>query len=259
MRKLGFMAAAAGLILSGSLAKADFVFSAQSQPGPTIGTQATTIYDFFVNNDGTHSTGTGINSIDIAIYSPSGVYIGVRTGLNAGKPDVFYTASGSAQDSWISDEFGATTSAPPITGNGGNLTNKTGGNVLAFGANPATTGGTADSNTGFTANQLVGGIAGTIFSTAGADPTPLYFARAVVPAGATAVLLENPGGTASAPTSNASRVFEPNSGVLSPGTGNFAATNDSGTSGPFNAVPEPASFGLLTVVGLGLVARRRRA
>lgn len=254
MRKLGLLAAAAGLALSGSMAKADFVISAVKSTGPTINTQATDIYDFIVTNDGTHGTGTTINSIDIALTSNNGMFIGVRSG---GRGDIFYTGAGSALDSWISDQAFNTPPTSLTSGGNGNLTTTAGGTILLLGQDPSTNAGTSNNATStFTANQLVQGIAGAIASTSGADASPLWFARAVVPAGST-VSLFTPGGTASAPTS-ANRAFEPNSGVFSPLSGSFAAINNSGTSGPF-VVPEPSSLALFGIGAAGLLARRRKA
>jgi len=229
MKKLGLLAAAAGLALGGSMAKADFVISSVRNPGPTIGTQATEIVDFTINNTGV-TTGTGIASIDVALYSPSGMYVGV----NSGKADVFFQKSASSQDSWIADQVGGTFATPVSLLNGGALSNTLGGSTLALGGNPSTTPPTALSTTGFVANTLVGGIAGTIYATqdtGGSDATPLWFARAVVPAGATVQIL-NPGGTPTSTQSNPTRLngYEPLSGTFSPVQGgNFAASNDFAT------------------------------
>jgi len=260
MRQLGLLAAAAGLALSGSVVKADFVISSSRTAGPTIGGQATDIVDFTVTNTNTGGTGSTINSIDIAMSSPNGLYVGARTVSSVLRPDVFFGNSGSANDSWIGDELGLTpggTPQQPALGNTGNLTSTSGGNVLALGGNPTTTAGTATSSVVATANELFQAIAGTIFSTSGADASPLWFARAVVPTGQP-VTLYNPGGTISSTQANSSRSFEPLSGTFSPLSGSFAATNNFST--PYtSAVPEPASLGLVGIGAAGLFARRRRS
>jgi hypothetical protein len=247
------LAAAAGLALCGSVAKADFSISAVKSVGPTIGSQTTDVYDFILSNNGANSTGTTINSIDIALLSSQGMYIGVRSG---GRGDLFYTSAASANDSWISDQAFNTPPTSLTSGGNGNLTTTAGGTILLLGQDPATNAGTSNSATTFTANQLVQGISGAIVSSSGADSSPLWFARAVVPTDSVVTLL-NPGGTASTPTPNATRLFEPNSGVVSPLVGSFAPINDSGTSGPF-VVPEPSSFALVGIGAAGLMSRRRR-
>ena len=253
MRKLGVLAAAAGLAVSGSIAKADFVItSTRANNAVTVSSgQNQGTYDvvsFSIVNNGANGTGTTINSVDVGLYSSQGMLIGVGNGAKGGLPataaDIFATNSANfTGESWIADN------TSPF-----NLTSTSGGSVLLFGANPNTTAGVTAISQTFNNNDKVAGISGTIFAT---NPTPpqdatgvgVQFAQAVVPHGAPVSVLNPVTG----------RPYEQNSGIFSPLNGSFQATNNTTANGPYtDGVPEPGSIALFGIGAAGLLARRRR-
>lgn len=261
MRKLGMVAAAAGLALSGSVTKADFVISSTRQANAqTVGGNAYDLVSFFVTNNGTGGTGSTLQSLDAALYAPTSIasgpfagnysgnqlLIGTGSGAKGGLPttsaDVFAT-NPTNNNSWIADN------TSPFT-----LNNTASGAVLLLGANPSSNAGVDPSSQTFTNQQPVSGIAGTIFNSSASqtNTSPIQFAQALVPHNMPVEVL-NP------VASSAVRNFEPNSGIFGPGVGSFQATNNTTLNGPFiDAVPEPATFGLFGIGAAGLLARRRR-
>src|SRR5690349_13985935 len=114
MRKLGLVAAAAGLAVCGSVAKADFHITWVKSSG--WNSSPTDVYDFLVSNDGLNGTGSGINSWDVGFYSAGGMYVGARNS----HPDVNFVSAASVNDSWVQDEAGLTPGVDTPLANPGN-------------------------------------------------------------------------------------------------------------------------------------------
>jgi len=245
MRKCGLLAAAAGLALAGSVARADFTITSNR-----VNNGATDTVTFFVQetNSGNTAGFPLLNAISVALYDPSASGLFLTT--NSGGKVNAYSGTGSR--------------ILPINDGSTFLTGiQTSPAVLNLNGTVNTLG------TGYTASSTISasGLGGTIGAVgAGVDITaaPVAFAVGVVPANDTVEILQ----TTSTGDVPGNRSIFPQ---FQPAGTEFTATtaaadsnkivlaSNASSSAFVNAVPEPGTLGLVGLAMGGLLARRRRS
>ena len=280
MRKFGLLAAAAGMMIGGSVANADFVItSTRQQNAFSIGSQSYDIVTFAVHDTVANGTNGFINQIDLAMYDSSGkngmLISASQQTVNhqtVQYPDLFaqHGETSLPQTSWLQSKIQGDTTGQTLNLGGSSVATFSGG-VFTF-DQASSTGLFTNS---YTDQQLVGGIgadetwtSGNGF-TANSTVSPVMFAQATVQHGdsvtlVTPVNITNGQGGRLLPSTTwdtGGTVFgaDGTSNVFA-NTGASPAAPPTGTGlGAYtDAVPEPASIGFLGLAAGGLLARRRR-
>ena len=272
MRKFGLLAAAAGLAIGASVARADFVITTTTTPSTvTIGSKVFDTVSFFVTNNGANGTGTQTNNVDVAVYDSTN---GGKNGMLISSSNTADGSSNNAGAVGTPDIFGqnAETSLPLTSWIHGINTKVSqpvqGTSIVNFPTPGAFTEDQAPSNSNYNntyADQSeVGGFGGVEAWLSGAPTitTATEFLQVTVEHGDSVTLV--------APTS-AGRVIPSatwetggtafginNSKIIVPGVNGQNGLPMSGANSLVVATPEPASLGFLGLAAGGLLARRRR-
>jgi len=278
MRKFGLLAAAAGLMIGGSVANADFVItSTRTQNAFTLNSVSYDIVDFTVTDTVANGTNGFINQIDLAMYDSTG---GGKNGMlisaspqtinhvvQSGYPDLFaqHAEASLPQTSWLQSKIQGDTTGQTLNLGGSSVAMFSG---TVFGFDQATSNGTFANQ--YADQQLVGGLAADETWTSGngftASGAGAMFAQAAVQHG-DSVTLVTPVTTharavpsATWDTGGTSFGADGTPNVFS-NTGTSPGANPVGTgTGAYTdaVTPEPASIGFLGLAAGGLLARRRR-
>jgi len=265
MRKFALLAAAGGLAMCGSFARADFIITANRVASSLSGYDQVTLS--ITNNGGTTAgNGSDANSttqIDFAAYDSTGngIRISSTAAVNSGKfVDVYSQASESSlsTSSWMvnPNTWAVFPISAPGTTSGGVL-NKVGSTYVVDQA----TGGTHFTNT-YTDGQNVAGISGDEFWSSGDSGTLTNHVFAQI------TILNTDALVIAAPSTATSSTARP--GITLSGTwesggtafgvpgGSLTSANGSPITIPASVVPEPGSIACVGLGLGGLLLRRRR-
>jgi hypothetical protein len=272
MRKFGLLAAAAGVMICGSVAQAGFIItSTRTQNSFTLNSQSFDTVTFTLTDNSTTPTNGSFNQIDLAMYDSTGggnngmLISALATGGPFGNnyPDLFqvFGEPSLPHTSWLNGQINTFLITRNFVGSAVATMN---GSTFTFDqANSSSHFANA-----YTDQQLVAGLsADETWSSGNSATAGIVVAQATVLHGDSVTLVAPVVDGRTSPSTNwdtGGTAFGIN------GTPNIVAqsgpslnTNPTGSgTGAYTdgnvAVPEPASIGFLGLLAGGLLARRRR-